>query len=159
MNMPMCSRCKKNIAVVFITKIEGPDKTTQEGLCLKCARELGVKPLDNIMEQMGITEDDLEALSGEIGSPVRPERPGSRRFGRHGRRRTPRDRPGRCRHSAGAARRRLSGGDPHPFFPQGGQKAQISEQLLREPDPKRPQKAALTTSWAATARPTASFRF
>ena len=36
MNMPMCSRCKKNIAVVFITKIEGPDKTTQEGLCLKC---------------------------------------------------------------------------------------------------------------------------
>ena len=50
MNMPMCSRCKKNIAVVFITKIEGPDKTTQEGLCLKCARELGVKPLDNIME-------------------------------------------------------------------------------------------------------------
>ena len=66
--MPMCSRCKKNIAVVFITKIEGPDKTTQEGLCLKCARELGVKPLDNIMEQMGITEDDLEALSGEIGS-------------------------------------------------------------------------------------------
>ncbi|MGO5094755.1 ATP-dependent Clp protease ATP-binding subunit [Agathobaculum sp. LCP25S3_E8] len=68
MNMPMCSRCKKNIAVVFITKIEGPDKTTQEGLCLKCARELGVKPLDNIMEQMGITEDDLEALSSEIGS-------------------------------------------------------------------------------------------
>ena len=68
MNMPMCSRCKKNIAVVFITKIEGPDKTTQEGLCLKCARELGVKPLDNIMEQMGITEDDLEALSGEIDS-------------------------------------------------------------------------------------------
>ena len=68
MNMPMCSRCKKNIAVVFITKIEGPDKTTQEGLCLKCARELGVKPLDNIMDQMGITEDDLEALSGEISS-------------------------------------------------------------------------------------------
>ena len=68
MNMPMCSRCKKNIAVVFITKIEGPDQSTQEGLCLKCARELGVKPLDNIMEQMGITEDDLEALSGEISS-------------------------------------------------------------------------------------------
>ncbi len=68
MNMPMCSRCKKNVAVVFITKIEGPDKTTQEGLCLKCARSLGVKPLDSIMDQMGITEDDLEALSGEISS-------------------------------------------------------------------------------------------
>ncbi|MDY3617648.1 ATP-dependent Clp protease ATP-binding subunit [Agathobaculum sp.] len=68
MNMPMCARCKKNVAVVFITKIEGPDKTSQEGLCLKCARELGVKPLDNIMEQMGITEDDIEALAGEINS-------------------------------------------------------------------------------------------
>ncbi len=68
MNMPMCSRCKKNIAVVFITKIESPDKTTQEGLCLKCARSLGIKPLDSIMDQMGITEDDLEALSGEISS-------------------------------------------------------------------------------------------
>ena len=59
--MPMCSRCKKNIAVVFITKIEGPDKTTQEGLCLKCARELGVKPLDNIMEQMGIPVQKIHA--------------------------------------------------------------------------------------------------
>ncbi len=60
---------KKNIAVVFITKIEGPDKTTGRPLCASdAARELGVKPLDNIMEQMGITEDDLEALSGEIGS-------------------------------------------------------------------------------------------
>ncbi len=68
MNMPMCSRCKKNIAVVFITRIESTDKTTQEGLCLKCARSLGVKPLENIMEQMGITEEDLEALSGEISS-------------------------------------------------------------------------------------------
>ena len=136
MNMPMCSRCKKNIAVVFITKIEGPDKTTQEGLCLKCARELGVKPLDNIMEQMGITEDDLEALSGEIGSLSDLNDLGPAGSDGTDDDAPPRDRPGRCRHSAGAARRRLSGGDPHPFFPQGGQKAQISEQLLREPDPK-----------------------
>ena len=121
MNMPMCSRCKKNIAVVFITKIEGPDKTTQEGLCLKCARELGVKPLDNIMEQMGITEDDLEALSGEIGSlsDLNDLVPA----GSDG---TDDDAPHEtdcCRCSAGTARRRLSGGDPYPFFPQGGQKA------------------------------------
>ena len=135
MNMPMCSRCKKNIAVVFITKIEGPDKTTQEGLCLKCARELGVKPLDNIMEQMGITEDDLEALSGEIGSLsdlndlVPAGSDGTDDDAPHG---TDRSLPALCRGS----RRRLSGGDPHPFFPQGEQKAQISEQLLREPDPK-----------------------
>ena len=64
MNMPMCSRCKKNIAVVFITKIEGPDKTTQEGLCLKCARELGVKPLDNICLLYTSTQvDTLRAAS------------------------------------------------------------------------------------------------
>lgn len=136
MNMPMCSRCKKNIAVVFITKIEGPDKTTQEGLCLKCARELGVKPLDNIMEQMGITEDDLEALSGEIGSlsDLNDLVPA----GSDG---TDDDAPHETDPVAagtlpGQPARRLSGGDPYPFFPQGGQKAQISEQLLREPDPK-----------------------
>lgn len=66
MSIPMCSRCKKNIAVVFITKIEGPDKSTQEGLCLKCAKQLGVKPLDSIMEEMGITEEDMETISSEI---------------------------------------------------------------------------------------------
>lgn len=117
MNMPMCSRCKKNIAVVFITKIEGPDKTTQEGLCLKCARELGVKPLDNIMEQMGITEDDLEALSGEIGSlsdlndlvPAGSDGTDDRC--------PPRDRPGRCRHSAGAARQAALRRRPAPVLP------------------------------------------
>lgn len=66
MSIPLCSRCKKNIAVVFITKIEGPDKSTQEGLCLKCAKQLGVKPLDSIMEEMGITDEDMDTLSSEI---------------------------------------------------------------------------------------------
>lgn len=70
MNMPICSRCKKNIAVVFISKMDGSNESSQEGLCIKCAREMGVKPLDNIMEQMGITEDDLEALAGELGSEI-----------------------------------------------------------------------------------------
>ncbi|MCB6365958.1 ATP-dependent Clp protease ATP-binding subunit [Intestinibacillus massiliensis] len=66
MQMPMCSRCGKNIAVVFITKMENSGATTHEGICLKCAKELGIKPVDSLMEQMGITEDDLEALSGEM---------------------------------------------------------------------------------------------
>lgn len=66
MQMPMCSRCGKNIAVVFITKMDNNGKTTNEGICLKCAKELGIKPVDNLMEQMGITEDDLEAISGEM---------------------------------------------------------------------------------------------
>ena len=48
MKPTLCSRCKKNIAVIFITKIEN-GKTINEGLCLKCARELGIKPVDDIM--------------------------------------------------------------------------------------------------------------
>ena len=68
MNMPMCSRCKKNVAVVFITKIDQSNNSEQEGLCIKCAKEMGIKPIDNLMEQMGITEDDLDALAGEIGA-------------------------------------------------------------------------------------------
>ena len=43
MNMQRCSRCKKHFAVVFVTKFEG-EKVTNEGLCLKCAKELGIKP-------------------------------------------------------------------------------------------------------------------
>ena len=68
MNMPMCSRCGKNVAVVFITKIDQSNNSTQEGLCLKCAKEMGLKPIDNLMEQMGITDADLDALAGEISA-------------------------------------------------------------------------------------------
>ena len=54
MQMPMCSRCGKNVAVIFITKMDpnNQDSAAQEGLCLKCARQLGIKPLDQMMEQM-----------------------------------------------------------------------------------------------------------
>ena len=70
MQMPLCSRCKKNVAVVFITKMDpnNANSTEQEGLCLKCARELGIKPLDEMMERMGITDETLDMLSNEIGS-------------------------------------------------------------------------------------------
>lgn len=68
MKMPMCSRCGKNVAVVFITKIDQSNNSSQEGLCLKCARELGIKPVDQLMEQMGITEETLDMLEGEINS-------------------------------------------------------------------------------------------
>ncbi|MDP4153658.1 MAG: AAA family ATPase, partial [Bacillota bacterium] len=61
----ICSRCKKRVAVVFITKVEG-DKTTNEGLCLQCASELGIKPVNDIMKNMGITKDDLDATENEI---------------------------------------------------------------------------------------------
>ena len=70
MQMPMCSRCGKNVAVIFITKMDptNSENTTQEGLCLKCARTLGIKPLDQMMEQMGLTDENLEMLSSEINS-------------------------------------------------------------------------------------------
>lgn len=70
MQMPMCSRCGKNVAVIFITKIDpnNGDNATQEGLCLKCARTLGIKPLDQMMEQMGLNDEALEMLSSEINS-------------------------------------------------------------------------------------------
>ena len=65
MKPTLCSRCKKNLAVIFITKIDG-GKTVNEGLCLKCAKEMGIKPVDDMIERMGLSEDDLENLNGEM---------------------------------------------------------------------------------------------
>lgn len=60
-----CVRCKKRMAVVFISRLEN-GKTINEGLCLKCAKEMGIKPVDDIMQKMGITEDDIDNISNEI---------------------------------------------------------------------------------------------
>ena len=65
MQAKMCSRCGKNVAVVFITKLEGGVQKN-EGLCLKCAKELHIKPVDDMIEKLGISEDDLDSLSGEM---------------------------------------------------------------------------------------------
>ncbi len=65
MQPTLCSRCHKNVAVVFITKIEGT-QAKNEGLCLKCARELGIKPIEDMMKKLGISEDDLDAMSNEM---------------------------------------------------------------------------------------------
>ena len=67
MRPTLCTRCKKNVAVIFITKIEGSE-TKNEGLCLKCARELGIKPVDDMMKKMGISDEDLESISTEMMS-------------------------------------------------------------------------------------------
>ena len=68
--MVMCSRCHKRVAVVFVTKIENGNKTS-EGLCIKCAKELGV-PVDNmlgnVMNQFGISADQLESMEDGISS-------------------------------------------------------------------------------------------
>ncbi len=65
MKPTLCSRCKKNLAVIFITKIEA-GKTINEGLCLKCAKEIGIKPVDDMIERMGLSEEELENLNGEM---------------------------------------------------------------------------------------------
>ncbi len=67
MQPTLCSRCKTNMAVIFITKLEN-GVSQNEGLCLKCAKELGIQPIDDMMKKMGITEDDLESLTTEMMS-------------------------------------------------------------------------------------------
>lgn len=65
MHPNLCSRCKKNVAVIFITKIEN-GKSVNEGLCLKCAKGLGLKQVDDIMHQMGISDEDLDHINDEM---------------------------------------------------------------------------------------------
>ena len=66
--MMMCSRCKKRPAVVFITQMNAKDPETKrnEGLCLICAKELGISQVDDYMKSMGISDDDLEAMSNQL---------------------------------------------------------------------------------------------
>ena len=63
----MCTKCKKNIAVVFITKVEN-GVTMNEGYCLRCARGLGIPQIEDAVKQMGISEEDLDTLSDEMSS-------------------------------------------------------------------------------------------
>ncbi|MBQ9468873.1 MAG: ATP-dependent Clp protease ATP-binding subunit, partial [Clostridia bacterium] len=65
MKMKLCARCKKRPAVIFITRME-KDQTINEGICIKCAKELGIKPVDDIMQKMGITDEDLERMDMEM---------------------------------------------------------------------------------------------
>ena len=67
MQPTLCSRCHKNVAVIFVTRIDGSE-TKNEGLCLKCAKELGIKPVQDMMQKMGITDDDLEGITNEMMS-------------------------------------------------------------------------------------------
>ena len=68
----LCSRCKKNVAVIFITKIENGE-SKNEGLCLRCARELHIKPIDDMIGKMGLSDEDLEALTNDMSSLMNGE--------------------------------------------------------------------------------------
>ena len=65
MQPTLCSRCKKRVAVVYISRMDG-SQTVNEGLCLKCAKELGLPQVNEMMHRMGITDEDLDMLSEEM---------------------------------------------------------------------------------------------
>ena len=67
MQPKLCTKCKKNIAVVFITKVEN-GVTMNEGYCIKCARSLGIPQIDAAVKQMGFSEEDLDSLSDEMSN-------------------------------------------------------------------------------------------
>ena len=64
-NNMLCSRCKKRLAVIYMTRMEN-GQTISEGLCLKCAKELGLKPVDDLMKKMGLSEEDLDKVSDQM---------------------------------------------------------------------------------------------
>ena len=69
MKPTLCSRCKKNVAVVFITRLDPNGQSSHnEGLCLKCARELNIRPVTDMIEKMGLSDEELEGLTNEMMS-------------------------------------------------------------------------------------------
>ena len=70
MQPTLCARCHKNMAVVFINRIEN-GHSQQEGLCLSCARELHIKPIDDMIAKMGISDEELENLTSEMMEAMR----------------------------------------------------------------------------------------
>ena len=67
--MQLCSRCHKRAAVVFITKFEN-GKSVQEGLCLRCAKELGITQVDNVLQNMGISDEDIDNMENEMNALI-----------------------------------------------------------------------------------------
>ncbi|MCL2125322.1 MAG: ATP-dependent Clp protease ATP-binding subunit [Oscillospiraceae bacterium] len=65
MQATICTRCRKNTAVIFITKIEN-GQSSNEGICLKCAREMHIKPVEDIIKKMGLSDEDLDSLTDEM---------------------------------------------------------------------------------------------
>jgi len=68
MQPSLCSKCHKNVAIIFITRLDQSGNSNNEGLCLKCAKELNIKPVTDMIEKMGMSEEDLEGLTNEMMS-------------------------------------------------------------------------------------------
>ena len=129
--MMLCSRCHKRPAVVFISPTNGSE--APQGLCLSCAKELGIKPVNDILDKMGLTDEQLDSMESELGQLMNPdggggrERPerderlharrrgdlpllvpcrtSSRTWGRTGSRRRSRDRRSRPRRASASSRK------------------------------------------------------
>lgn len=63
--MELCARCKKRVAVIFITRIEAGN-TINEGICIKCAKELGIKPINDMLQNIGLSDSDLDKIDMEM---------------------------------------------------------------------------------------------
>ena len=70
--MKLCSKCKKRPAVVFISNPANPS-SEPEGLCLMCAKELGIKPVDDMLKSMNVTDEDIEMMSNQFLEMMSPE--------------------------------------------------------------------------------------
>ena len=162
MQPTMCSRCHKHVAVVFITKLEG-DQSKNEGLCLKCAKELGIKPIDDMIQKMGITDEDLENLTSEMMSAfggaegMEGLMPQDREDGDEDDGRTATFPFLNQLFGAAAARgRRAQEGRRPPAGQERRQgagaprEAEVSGELLHLPDPARPRRASWTRSSAGS---------
>ena len=66
MQPTLCSKCKKNVAVVFLSRMNEKNEMVNEGLCLKCAASLGLPQVEDMMKRMGITPEDLESVSNDM---------------------------------------------------------------------------------------------
>ena len=78
--MIMCARCKKRMAVVFITKVENGEQK-QEGICIKCAKELGIGPVNDIIKNMGLSDEDIDRMSEDMAGIMEGLENGENPFG------------------------------------------------------------------------------
>jgi len=67
--MKLCSKCNKNIAVVFTSTVEN-GKSEMKGLCIECAKKSGLPIIDQLMQQTGMNEEDIENLTGQMNSVI-----------------------------------------------------------------------------------------
>lgn len=66
MQPSLCSKCQKNVAIVFITRMDQTGQSQNEGLCLRCAKELNIKPVTDMIDKMGMSDEELEGLTREM---------------------------------------------------------------------------------------------